>query len=93
MRGDILPLPKYVFVVLCLVKHRDKFTFIITIIIMNVFARVKHLLLLLPSSTTRSGQISAVIPKHPLLQNELPLPLYFAIYLNGLRLTVAKYPY
>jgi hypothetical protein len=27
MRGDILPLPQYAFMVWCLVKHRVKFTF------------------------------------------------------------------
>jgi hypothetical protein len=27
MRGVILPLPQYVFMAWCLVKHRDKFTF------------------------------------------------------------------
>jgi hypothetical protein len=30
MRGAILPLPQYVFMAWCLVKHRDNFTFIIT---------------------------------------------------------------
>jgi len=27
MRGAILPLPQYVFIAWCLVKHRDNFTF------------------------------------------------------------------
>jgi hypothetical protein len=28
MRGTILPLPQYVFMAWCLVKHRDNFTFL-----------------------------------------------------------------
>jgi hypothetical protein len=32
MRGAIPPLPQYVFVVWCLVKHRDNFTFTFTLV-------------------------------------------------------------
>jgi len=39
MRGAILPLPQYVFLVWCIVKHRDKFTFkAFSVMVMNTHA-------------------------------------------------------
>jgi len=36
MRGAIPPLPQYAFMAWCLVKHRDKFTFVVVVVVVVV---------------------------------------------------------
>jgi hypothetical protein len=45
MRGAISPLPQYVFVVGCLVKHRDNFTFFFVFTFFHVFSTLTYLCL------------------------------------------------